>query len=93
MGKAKPKFWGNPRINSNLLSRKLRTLKQQIFFLQRASILPKSHKCTKCGHTITEINEKLRKWKCPKCSVGVSMYTGTFMHGSNISARKMLLLG
>lgn len=89
----KPKFWGNPRLNANLLSRKLRTPRKSLNFLQRASIIPTSHDCSNCGFTMTEVNLNQRRWKCPKCSLGVSMYTGTFLSNANISPRKMILLG
>ena len=89
----KPKFWRNPRLNANLLSRKLRTPRRQINFLQRASIIPISLDCPKCGFTITDVNVNLRQWKCSKCTAGTSIYNDTFLSESRISPRKMLMLG
>ncbi len=93
MGKAKPKFWHNPRLNSNLLSRKLMGTRRQLDFLQRANIVSSSFDCPSCGWKIEKINYNLKRWKCPKCSHGVSVFTGTFMSGQHLSPRKMLQLG
>ena len=81
------------RVNAGELAKKLKDVRSQFYFFQKACIIPKKVTCSKCGHDMTSISYKLKQFKCPKCKSSRSWFTGTFMFGAKISMRKVIMLG
>ena len=89
----KVSFMMNEHTNISALTRKLRSKRKQIRFLQKLNFLPTSVTCGKCSAPLSKILWELRAWQCTKCSTKKGLLADTCLSNTKVSLRRVIMMG